>query len=582
MRIKPLLCLLLGLLPFGVTAGSGNDASETFERILADHWARAGQEKVFFRTDPDAFRPNGTLPEMDAEARDRRRDFNDTILERLSAIDGDALTGQQRISFKLFRYERETERDSYAYYDFMFPITALFGFHMYFADAPANMAFTTVEDYEDLLVSFDDYPRYNAEQIGALKEGISSGFTQHCASMQGYADTIRRYLVEDPAVSAFYEPFTRFPASFSEADKARLGREARAAIAEQVMPAYRAFLRFFEAEYLPACRAGEGITSIDGGQAYYQFLIRYFTTTDLRPRDIHDLGLSETRRIRAEMSVIVEQLGFEGSFREFLDELRDSPRFYANNARDLLEKVSFIAKKMDGLMPKYFGRLPRMPYTIRQSSGRGAFYASGTADGRNPGIYFIEADDFRTKPLYNLEALTLHEAVPGHHHQMALALELDLPPFRRTLYHAAFGEGWGLYAESLGKEMGFYQDPYSDFGRLTYEMWRANRLVVDTGLHAFGWTRQEAIDYMLANSALTEGEVTAEVDRYITWPAQALAYKVGELRIQALRARAEEALGEDFDLRAFHDVVVGNGSLAIAILEEVVGEWIEAQRAARK
>lgn len=553
-------------------------ASDDFQQLLAEHWAAAEEEKIFFRTDPDAFRPDGRLPEVDDEARARRETFNGKVLERLAQIDGDTLEGQERISYQLFRYERETERDSYGQYDHLFPITSLFGFHMYFADAPANMDFSGSGDYEKLIVSFRDYPRYNAEQIANLREGIRSGMTQHCASMADYAGTITRYLVDDPAKSAFYEPFTRFPETIPAAERERLAQEARAAISDSVMPAYAEFRDFFRDEYLPACREKAGIDSVAGGADYYRYLIRYFTTTDLDPQSIHELGQRETRRIRREMEAIIEQVGFEGSFRDFLNHLREDPRFYAESSRDLLEKVSYIAKTMDGRMPRFFGRLPRLPYTVREASGRGAFYASGTADGRTPGVYFIDAGDYKNKPLYNLEALTLHEAVPGHHHQMALALELDLPPFRRTLYHAAYGEGWGLYSESLGKEAGFYQDPYSDFGRLTYEMWRANRLVVDTGLHAFGWSRQQAIDYMLANTALSEAEVTAEVDRYITWPAQALSYKIGELRIQALRKKAEEALGEDFDLRAFHDVVVGNGSLAIAILEDVVGEWIEARR----
>jgi uncharacterized protein (DUF885 family) len=347
------------------------------------------------------------------------------------------------------------------------------------------------------------------------------------------------------------------------------------------MPAYRAFHHFFTNEYLPACRSEVGITSLAGGDDYYAYLIRYFTTTEMTPREIHNLGLSETRRIRAEMDAVIESVGFEGSFQDFLEFMRTDPQFYATDSQDLLEKTAFITKKMDGLMPRYFGKLARNTYEIREAEGRGAYYAPSGADGKTAGIYFIDTDDLRAQPLYNLEALSLHEAVPGHHHQSALAKELDLPEFRKTLYHSAFGEGWGLYSESLGKEAGFYQNPYSDFGRLTYEMWRANRLVVDTGMHAFGWSRQQAIDYLMENSALTLAEVTSEVDRYITWPAQALSYKIGELRIKALRRKAETALGADFDIRSFHDAVVGNGSLAIDVLEEIVGEWIVEQQRGR-
>ncbi|MDH3789638.1 MAG: DUF885 domain-containing protein, partial [Xanthomonadales bacterium] len=348
-------------------------------------------------------------------------------------------------------------------------------------------------------------------------------------------------------------------------------------IREKVVPAYRELYRFFTEEYQPNCREAVGITSLEGGQAYYAYLIRFFTTTDMQPQEIHDLGLSETRRIRAEMEAVIASTGFEGSFQQFLEFLRTDSQFFARDSQDLLEKIALITKKMDGQMPRFFGTLARNTYELRPTDGRGAYYVSGEEGGRTAGIYFINITDLKAQPLYNLEALSLHEAVPGHHHQSALAMELDLPEFRRTLYHAGFGEGWGLYAEHLGKEAGFYQDPYSDFGRLTYEMWRANRLVVDTGMHAFGWSRQQAIDYLLQNSAMTPTEVTKEVDRYITWPGQALAYKIGELRIKALRKKAEAALGTDFDIRAFHDVVVGNGSLAIDVLEELVDEWIAEQ-----
>lgn len=572
-RILPLLLFCIA-----TTGAAAPEADRlALQQLLDEHWARSEAEKLFFRTDPDAFRPDGALPDVGPEGRARREAYNRDVLERLEHIDEEALKGQELISYRLFRYERKTEAESYRQPGHRFPITAIFGFHSYFADAPANMDFSSVEDYENLIESFRDYPRYNRQQITNLREGIRSGYTQHCAAMTDYEQTIERYLVKDPTDSVMYSPFTRFPSTIPPEEQQRLSRAAQSALSEAVLPAYAEFLRFHTGEYAPACRSGEGITSLPGGEDYYRYLVRYFTTTTMTPRQIHDLGLAETRRIRQEMDAIIQASGFSGDFRAYLDALRRDPASYATDRDDLLEKVSYIAKRMDGMMPRFFARLPRLPYTIREAEGRGAFYAVGTADGRSPGVYFINATDFRTKPLYTLEALTLHEAVPGHHHQMALALELDLPPFRRSLYHAAFGEGWGLYAESLGKEAGFYTNPRSDFGRLTYEMWRANRLVVDTGLHAFGWTRQEAIDFMLENTALTEAEITTEVDRYITWPAQALSYKIGELRIQALRKHAEESLGERFDLRAFHDVVVGNGSLPIALLEQLVEEWVTAQ-----
>jgi uncharacterized protein (DUF885 family) len=554
------------------------DDKADFDALLKEHWARANDEQIFFRTDPDAFRPNGKLPEFNPEARTRRQAYNAGVLKRLKGIDEAALSGQDRISYKLFKYERETEAESYTQPDHLFPITKLFGYHTYFANAPYNMSFSTEDDYDRYLVSLADFPRYNRENIGLLKEAVDRGFTHYCASMVGYEKTISDLIVENAEDSSLYHPFKTFPATFTEAAKQTMSAKGKALVETSVIPAYQELYDFFTRDYMPKCRDGVGITSVKGGDEYYRYLIRYFTTTDMTPEEIHALGLSEAKRIRAEMEAIIKKVGFEGTFKEFLAFLRTDPRFFAKDGQELLEKTAFITKKMDGMMPRFFGRLARNTYEIRGVTGRGAYYVSGGASGRVPGTYFISVGDLKSQPLYNLEALSLHEAVPGHHHQSAIALELDVPEFRKTLYHSAFGEGWGLYSESLGKEAGFYTDPYSDFGRLTYEMWRANRLVVDTGMHALGWSRAKAIEYMLASSALTEGEVTAEIDRYVTWPAQALSYKIGELRIKAMRAKAERELGANFDLRAFHDTVVGNGSLAIAVLEEIVNEWIAGQK----
>jgi uncharacterized protein (DUF885 family) len=564
-----------------VSAVFGNiyaDDKASFHALLSEHWARANAEQIFFRTDPDAFRPNGKLPEFTSDARARRQTYNKDVLERLKGIDEAMLSGQDRISYKLFKYERETEAESYRQPDHLFPITKLFGYHTYFANAPYNMSFSTQADYDRYLVSLADFPRYNRENIDLLKEATGRGFTHYCASMAGYENTISMHVVDNATESNLYHPFTVFPATFTDAEKADLAAKGKALIAGSIIPSYRELYEFFTKDYMPKCRTDVGITSVPGGDKYYQYLINYFTTTDMSPREIHELGLAEAKRIRSEMEAIIRQVGFEGTFKEFLNFLRTDPHFFAKTGQELLEKTAFIAKKMDGQMPRFFGRLARNTYEIRGVTGRSAYYVSGSGDGRTPGTYFISVGDLKSQPLYNLEALSLHEGVPGHHHQTAIALELDVPEFRKTLYHSAFGEGWGLYSEALGKEAGFYTDPYSDFGRLTYEMWRANRLVVDTGMHALGWSREQAITYMLASSALTEGEVTAEIDRYITWPAQALSYKIGELRIKAMRLKAEKELGANFDLRTFHDTIVGNGSLAIAVLEEIVDEWIAGQK----
>lgn len=567
------VCLNLSVMTFAHA-----DMAEDFHAILDDHWAEASKERVFFRTDPDAFRMNGKLPEFTEEARVRRKQFNETIIARLERIDADALKGQDRISFKLFSYERATERDSYEQPEHLFPITSLFGYHTYFANAPFNMSFSSTDDYERYLVSLADFPRYNRENIALLREAITKGYTHYCPSIEGYEKTISELIVDAPEDSSLYAPFKKFPGTITSKAQSDFRKKGEQLVGDAIIPGYRELYDFFVDEYAPNCRNEVGITSLEGGDDYYAYLIRYFTTTDMSPEEIHQLGLSEQRRIRAEMEAIIQRVGFQGTFSEFLAYLRNDPQFYAENGQDLLEKTAFITKKMDGQMPRLFGKLARNTYEIRGTEGRGAYYVAGGDDGRTPGAYFISTGNLKAQPLYNLEALSLHEAVPGHHHQSAIALELDVPEFRKTLYHSAFGEGWGLYSESLGKEAGFYEDPYSDFGRLTYEMWRANRLIVDTGMHALGWSRQQAIDFLLENTALSEAEVVSEVDRYITWPAQALSYKIGELRIKALRTKAEKQLGEKFDLRAFHDMIVGNGSLAIAVLEDIADEWIADQK----
>ena len=551
-------------------------ATAAFSALLDEHWAHANEDQIFFRTDPDAWRPNGALSAHDAAGRDRRKAFNEQMLTRLADIDEQALAPQERASFRVFRYERETERDSYAQFDHFFPFNSLFSYFGYFADAPAAMSFLQAADYERYLTSLDDYPRFNDEHIANMREAITAGMTHYCGSIGGVAETVSVHVVDDVRDSVFFAPFAAYPPSIAEAMRVDLTTRATTAITERVIPAYRKLLAFLEQEYLPECRQDVGITSVANGEDYYRYLIRYFTTTGMSPREVHELGLSEVDRIQGEMQRIIDKLEFDGDFKAFLSYLRSEPAFYAKSLDALLGRAALISKTAEGELPRFFTLLPRGTYNIKANPGRGAYYKPSSGDGTTPGTYFVPGDKLNSRPLYTLEALSLHEGVPGHHLQSALALELDLPAFRRTLYHSAYGEGWGLYSEWLGTEMGFYTDPYSDFGRLTMEAWRACRLVVDTGMHAFGWSRQQAIDYMVENTALSEADIAAEIDRYITWPAQALSYKIGELRIKALRRRAEETLGDDFDLRRFHDTVVGSGSVPIDVLETLVDDWIAA------
>jgi uncharacterized protein (DUF885 family) len=391
---------------------------------------------------------------------------------------------------------------------------------------------------------------------------------------------------DSPEETPFWIPFAEFPAGVVASDRARLSEAGRRAIAESVIPAYAEFRRFFEEEYRPRARATIAATELPQGREYYADLVRYFTTLpDATAQQVHDTGLAEVKRIRGEMEAILREVGFEGTFAEFLAFLRTDPRFYAKSAEALLHEAAWITREIDARMPDFFGRIPRAPYTVKPVPD--ALAPNYTGGRYNPGPlgaageYWVNTYALENRPLYVLPSLTLHEAAPGHHTQGALARELeDVPVFRRNFYPHAFGEGWGLYSEYLGNEMGIYHTPYQRFGRLTYEMWRACRLVVDTGMHAMGWTRQRALDFMAGNTALSQHEIRTEIDRYIAWPGQALAYKIGELKILELRRRAEQALAEKFDIRAFHDAVLGQGGVTLPVLERQVDEYIASARAA--
>jgi uncharacterized protein (DUF885 family) len=558
-----------------LSATSLASPSSDLQALLDEQWQRSIDEQVFFRTDPDAWRMHGKLAEFTPEAFARRKKYNESVLNRLKQIDSGSLDAKDSVTYRLFLYERQTEQDSYEQPFYLFPITSMFGYHSYFADAPANMSFLGAADYENYLVSLADFPRFSRENIALMRKGIESGYTQNCEAMRNVGESIRKLIVDDPRESTLYGPFERFPGSVTSAQREAFSGKGLGLIRQDVIPAFRQLLEFYDADYAPACRKAAGIGSLDGGDKYYAWLVRYFTTTDMTPGEIHELGLAELARIRREMDAIIDEVGYDGDFASFVAFLRTAPQFYAKDVPELLGRAALIAKTAEGELPRFFTFLPRGTYNIKASPGRGSYYVGSTGDGTTPGTYFVGTQSLDSEPLYTLEALTMHEAVPGHHLQTAIALELDVPEFRRTVYHAAFGEGWGLYAERLGLEMGFYTDPYSNFGRLTYEAWRACRLVVDTGMHTMGWSRDKAIQFMLQNTALSESEISNEIDRYITWPAQALAYKIGEIRIREMREKAERALGKDFDIRRFHDTLIGSGSLPIALLDELIDDWIE-------
>jgi uncharacterized protein (DUF885 family) len=562
---------------------------ERLHDMFRREWAFRLREDPLLATGVGVHEYDHLLPAVSLADEARRAEATGAFLREAATIDAARLDAQDRVSLEMFVRQLEDRRAAVELGEHFFPFNADSGFHTEFAQLPQTAPLRTVRDYESYLARLDAWPRYVDEHVALLREALVRGMTQPRVVLEGIEVTIASHVVDDPERSVFYRPFASFPTTVPAESRDRLRESGRRAILESVAPGYRKLLAFLTREYVPRARATLGASALPNGPAYYAHRVRHFTTLDLSPDEIHRIGLEEVRRVRAEMDAAIGKAGFEGDFAAFLRFLRTDPRFYAKTPEELLKEASFIAKRMDGRLPALFKTLPRLPYGVapvpehlapKYTSGR---YVGAPLGSSQPGWYWVNTYALESRPLYNLEALTLHEAVPGHHLQGALARELEgLPPFRRFSYVDAFGEGWGLYSEWLGLEAGFYADPYRDFGRLTYEMWRACRLVVDTGLHARGWTRDQAIEYLASRTALPLHEVRTETDRYISWPGQALAYKIGELRIKELRRRAEAALGPRFDVREFHDAVLRNGPVPLPVLEREIERFIEAARSGQR
>ncbi len=447
-----------------------------------------------------------------------------------------------------------------------------------------SLRLDSVADYEDWLTRMRGVPAYIEQTMALQEEGRKEGYMPPRILMERIPAQISQQLVENSADSPFYGAFREMPESIPEAEQGRLRAAAAAIIDEEIVPAYRRFERYFNTRYLPASRDSIGASELPNGKAYYEFRTRHFTTTEMTPDEIHRLGLDEVSRIRAEMQLIIDELEFDGDFDEFLHFLRTDPQFYYDDPDELFEAYLATSKRIDPELVKLFGKLPRIPYGLRAIPDNiapdttTAYYNPPAADGSRAGYYYVNLYKPEVRPKYEIEVLSVHEAVPGHHLQIALQMELgDMPEFRRYSGFTAFTEGWGLYSESLGYDLGLYEDPYSRFGALTYEMWRAVRLVVDTGMHYKGWTRQQGIDFFKDNAAKTELDIINEIDRYIAWPGQALAYKIGQLKILEIRAKAERTLGERFDIRAFHDALLGGGALPLLVLETRMDRWLADQ-----
>ena len=528
---------------------------------------------------------NDRMPSVSNEQIEQNLKFWKSILSRLEEIQLNSLSKKDRVNHKIFFRIINSRIKSIEYKDYYMPFNADSGFHTGLARLYKAMPFETVEDYEIYISRLLDFPRYFDEQIENMNMGLNTGISIPKVVLKGYEVTIKTHVVDLAEESAFFEPFRSFPNSFSTKQKSEIKDKGRLAVMNGAVKAYASFLDFFLNQYYPNARTTLGASELPGGMDYYNFKIDYFTTLNLNAKEIHEIGLNEVRRIRSEMEEIIESVEFKGSFSDFLNFLRTDPQFYATSPEDLLKEASYIAKRIDAKLPSLFNKLPRLPYGVapvpddlapKYTGGR---YVGPAEGSKEPGYYWVNTYKLDVRPLYNLEALTLHEGVPGHHLQNSIASELtDLPDFRKDLYLSAFGEGWGLYSEYLGVEAGFYTDPYSNFGRLTYEMWRACRLVVDTGIHAMGWSRQKVIDYLSDNTALPIHECTTETDRYIAWPGQALSYKIGELKIKELRKYSEQELGRKFDVRNFHDTVLGSGSVPLDILEDQIKDWVASQK----
>lgn len=561
--------------------GTPHVSTDTLQALMAEEWTARMRDDPLLATQSDVHDYDHLLPSVTPAAYEEQSQRDRRFEERLRCIDRAALGARDKVNYDLFAFVLRHRVALAPFRAYRIPIISDEGFHVDVMRMAVGVAMKQTRDYENYVARLSAVPSYFDAQIANMRQGLADGFTLPAAVLPGIVDVLSGQQYSVAEKTPFFEPFQMFPDAVSAADRERLRSAAKRAIEAEVIPAYRKLLAFMVSEYRAKARTTVGASALPSGVAYYEELVKYFTNLDITPAQVHEIGLGEVARIRAEMSEVIRTTGFNGTFADFLQFLRTDAQFYAKTPQQLLEKASVIAKEIDVILPTYFGKLPREPYSIKPVPDElapnytGGRYVPAPRGGTKGGEYWVNTYALEKRPLYALTALTLHEAVPGHHLQGALARELgDVPPFRLDFYPHAFGEGWGLYAEKLGIEMNLYKTPYDHFGRLSYEMWRACRLVVDTGLHAQGWTRERAMEYLASHTALSTQEVRTEIDRYIAWPAQALAYKMGELKILELRAKAKHLLGHRFDIRAFHDAILDNGGVPLPVLERQIDAYI--------
>ena len=562
---------------------SMNSEAKKFHSLLDDEWKKNVEEYPEWATRLGDNRFNDKLNDASYEKIIQRQKKTRELLEKIKDIDRSALSVDDQLNYDLFLNDLIHGIEGFEFLSYLMPISQMGGLQISFAGISNYMPFRSINDHDNYIARMRAFPKKVEQTIGLMKRGLEAGWVPPRIVLDAVPEQIKTQFDDPVEDSPLFKPFTDLDESMTSEEKTRLSKELKIVLQEEVFPAYRSLHSFFVEDYLPNCRESIACMDFPRGGDYYQYLIKGYTTTDLTAQEIHDIGIKEVGRIKLEMKEVIANSEFEGSFDEFLTFLRTDPQFYFETEDELLDAYRAICKRADAQLPRFFGRLPRLTYGVKAipdyqaPASPTAYYYSGSQKAGRPGYFMANTFRLDTRPKYEMEALSIHEAVPGHHLQISLAQELeDIPLFRRYGGYTAFVEGWGLYSEKLAEEMGFYDDPYSKFGQLTYEMWRACRLVVDTGMHALGWTRKEAIDYMSENTAKTGNDIEVEIDRYIAWPGQALAYKIGELRILELRKRAEEDLGDNFNIRDFHDVVLGDGAVPLDVLERHVDQYINS------